>query len=667
MYNDVLIVSLFYMALKKYLFVSFFILLYTVSFCQQNKIVHYTVKDGLPSNKIKSITQDKIGYLWVATEKGVVKFDGNLFNSTSTKNTNSINYFDESIFINNDNSLSIIKQGIKNLEAKKIIKIFKFTDLVFLATEKGISVVKENYIQPLQIHIKIDFSLIYDIVFLNNVYYIASTNGLWKADSLVNTTTINKISNTGFISLETLQNKVIAATLNNGLRVFENDILINSFNTLKNISEIKKIKNDFWISSNTDGIEILSLPSFSFKQKINKYNTLQTNQINSIFKDSKDFIWIATNNGLYRYDQPAEKTHFPKIFFETLLINNKNVDSLLYKSKVLSFPYDKNNITINFKTVDLKNSKKVLYQYNFNGNISKWSKNNEIQLAGLEYGKHKLSIQSKLEDRVSKIKHLSFIIETPLYKKAWFILLGIVLILILATIIVHFYIKSIKKKSQEKILKLNQESHLVSLEQKALQLQMNPHFIFNVLNGIKALGNSNKIEEMNVSISLFSSMLRNILQNSLKEEINLKEEIDSITSYLELEKRMNSKDFKYEITLELNNIDSEEIIIPSMLLQPFIENSIKHGFNNGENFIVKIEITVLKNYIEFTIIDNGIGFKQSLKNKKITNHKSVAIQLTKERILNTSKYSNFIIEELNKDKNIIGTRVSFRLPLITDF
>ena len=195
---------------------------------------------------------------------------------------------------------------------------------------------------------------------------------------------------------------------------------------------------------------------------------------------------------------------------------------------------------------------------------------------------------------------------------------------------------------------------------------MNPHFIFNVLNGIKAFGNKGEISTMNETISQFSILLRSILQNSRLEEINLTEELKTIENYLALEQKISSKKFTYSLKTVLNNIAIEEILIPPMLVQPFIENSIKHGFQpNKESNTIEVLFEVKQRFLHCSIKDNGIGFYQSKKEK--SNNHSLAIQITKERVINLSSKHSFMIEEIKENDTVYGTKVWFKIPLKTDY
>ncbi|PQB06556.1 hypothetical protein BST83_04800 [Polaribacter filamentus] len=196
---------------------------------------------------------------------------------------------------------------------------------------------------------------------------------------------------------------------------------------------------------------------------------------------------------------------------------------------------------------------------------------------------------------------------------------------------------------------------------------MNPHFIFNVLNGIKALGNSGKTEELNTTISQFSILLRSILSNSRKDEISLKEEIESLKNYIELEQKMSSKTFEYHIITNLNNIDIEEILIPTMLMQPFIENAIKHGIQANQKGKITISFDVKHHFLNCSIVDSGIGIHQSKKEKINSNHDSLALKVSKERIQHLSMKNSFSIDEIVADSIIKGTKVWFKIPLKTDY
>ncbi|MEM7617483.1 MAG: histidine kinase, partial [Pseudomonadota bacterium] len=162
--------------------------------------------------------------------------------------------------------------------------------------------------------------------------------------------------------------------------------------------------------------------------------------------------------------------------------------------------------------------------------------------------------------------------------------------------------------------RLQLEIHLLSLEKKALRLLMNPNFIFNVLNGIKAMAPT-KPDKMNDTVNNFAALLRETLENSRKETISLDQEIKTLEHYIEVEQLMAEQPFSYEINTT-TDIDIEEILIPPMLIQPFVENAIRHGIIKGPRVgKLSIDFKTTETELQIMITDNGIGIFHSQNQK----------------------------------------------------
>lgn len=654
---------------KRFIFILIIVLALKID-AQQFNIQNININDGLPSNIVYDIKQDNIGYLWIATEKGLVKFDGDNFIQINKLKTSCLFIDDENIvYAGSENGLLIKnKSKEKFYKSKKVLKILKHNNDVLIGTIEGTYHILNENLLPFKINSTIDFSNINDIIYHNNSYLIASSSNLSKVHKNIQNNILSELFKGNFTSLEIFQDKIITAS-NSNLLIIKNDSVIQVIKTLTDISSVKKLKNEIWVTSKTDGIEVFSLPSFSFKKKINKYNSIQTNTINSVCKANNQSIFIGSNKGIYvlKNNNLEIKTKVkPNVHFENFQVNHKSIDFIL-SSKKISLSHIENNIAISFKTIHLSNPKKVKYRYQLNNTLSPWSNNAYVQYPNLNAGKYVFRVQSKVGDLISTSKSLSFTIDAPFYKEAWFIFTIIISALLIGYLSLHYYIKKINTTNKEKVVKLKLQNRLLTLEQKALQLQMNPHFIFNVLNGIKALGNSGKTKELNSVISKFSVLLRGILNNSRKEEITLQEEIQLLKNYIELEQRMSSKIFTYTINEDLNNIDAEEILIPTMLIQPFIENCIEHAFQTNIEGHIIIDLYVKHRFLYLSITDNGIGFIQSKKRKSKTNHKSLALNVSKERLHIISSKNLFKITEIIEKDIVKGTKVSFRIPLKTDY
>jgi sensor histidine kinase YesM len=234
---------------------------------------------------------------------------------------------------------------------------------------------------------------------------------------------------------------------------------------------------------------------------------------------------------------------------------------------------------------------------------------------------------------------------------------------------------TVSEQFEERIGALNEQikfkQEISDLRLKALRSQMNPHFIFNSLNSIKLYIINNEKENAVYYLNKFAKLIRKILEASMTSEISLEEELETAELYMNIEniRFSNEVNFNIEVDPELNTAN---IKVPSLVLQPFIENAIWHGLSSkdGEK---KITITIKRvndNYTRINIEDNGIGRKASkeINARKFTNQKSFGIDITRERLSDFSKsYSkdfNIAIKDiLDKNKAIVGTRVVIDVPI----
>jgi len=216
---------------------------------------------------------------------------------------------------------------------------------------------------------------------------------------------------------------------------------------------------------------------------------------------------------------------------------------------------------------------------------------------------------------------------------------------------------------------LTLQKELAEYEQKALHLQMNPHFVFNCLGSISSFIVQNGTDSAIKYLSKFSKLMRLTLEYSKESLIPIDKEIESLQNYLELEQlRFNQK---FEFSIAKSAEIEDDMAIPPLLLQPFVENAIIHGLiPKKENGQIEIHFSIQNQSLICTIIDNGIGFdtSQEVKENLVSLHKSMALDITKKRLemmeAVTSKASHVAINEL-KDEigKSIGTKVVLNLPI----
>lgn len=242
----------------------------------------------------------------------------------------------------------------------------------------------------------------------------------------------------------------------------------------------------------------------------------------------------------------------------------------------------------------------------------------------------------------------------------WWVITIIISTVLLALVIgltIYFFVQ---KKRKEKELRI--QSTITLLEQKALQAMMNPHFVFNVMNSIQYFINMNESHAANQILTGFARLMRKHLEICLNSSISLQEEILYLKLYLSLEKIRFSEKMKYVITVD-DNIDADELIIPSMLIQPFIENAIWHGIMpKEEGGTIKLDFKYLNNELEIKISDNGIGITNSKKNKP-SGHISRGLELIHERVslLNKLNKRNIHISQVQTGNS--GTEVLITIPV----
>ena len=250
---------------------------------------------------------------------------------------------------------------------------------------------------------------------------------------------------------------------------------------------------------------------------------------------------------------------------------------------------------------------------------------------------------------------------------------GLILLLLLGIFI--FRNLSLKRRTELQKQKLESEKKQAELEMQALRAQMNPHFIFNCLSSINRFILRNESKIASNYLTRFSRLMRMVLNNSQKSLISLDDELEMLELYLEMERLRFKNSFDYGITF-LNTVDSDNIFIPPLLLQPFCENAIWHGLMNlpagrqgkeGQGRL-DIELSLENNILSCVIRDNGVGREKAeeLKSKTTEKEKSMGLKITTERLalLNREKelHTFYDIEDLKDEReNPLGTKVTLKI------
>ncbi len=284
---------------------------------------------------------------------------------------------------------------------------------------------------------------------------------------------------------------------------------------------------------------------------------------------------------------------------------------------------------------------------NLEGKVYEKDKIEAVQMAVEKYQSEEKEKEIKLLSEMNQAK------DESLSQKNIALFWGGIAFLLIG-IVVYFLVRQNKLMSELKT---------VRLEQRLLRTQMNPHFIFNALATIEGLMLNDQIEEASEGITQFADLMRTILDNSREDFVSLKKELKVISSYVELQQlRFNNR---FEFKSELINIDStDEIQIPPMLIQPFVENAINHGFRKEEKtYNLKLSIEKIKEHLKIEIQDNGEGFEK--RENPTNNRKSHSIQITKERlhILTQSTGKKSKLEVIQNTNGATGVNILIEIPL----
>jgi tetratricopeptide (TPR) repeat protein len=290
------------------------------------------------------------------------------------------------------------------------------------------------------------------------------------------------------------------------------------------------------------------------------------------------------------------------------------------------------------------------------------NKNKEIQALALlnnkrELAHNQLELESKkaelvLAEKEKAVKNAE--LESQQVTKKYLIALFSFLMISVAGL---FYIVLYRRKAKFR-------EKVVLTELKALRAQMNPHFIFNALGSIHNFVLQNNNTKASDYLLKFSRLMRLILNNSLSEQVPLEKEIEALTLYMQLEAARMQNKFSFDIIID-EGIDEENILIPPLLLQPFVENAIWHGIGHkeGPGYIL-VKLKKYGDLLHCTIEDNGIGRKKAMEisSKSVTDRGSVGIKITKERlqIINQRKKANGEIAFTDLPE---GLRVEIQVPV----
>jgi ligand-binding sensor domain-containing protein len=458
------------------------------------------------------------------------------------------------------------------------------------------------------------------------------------------------------------ENQLILATGGSGLVVIQGSDTLHfgEYNGLIS-NTIKKLAhstgNSFWIASDI-GIQLVEISNGQLRelQRIDIKNVFQAIDVMCMVEFNNSLM-VSLNNGFYKI--PVQRDL--KIKQLALTVDYLSIsDSVFSFKSEIATTYDQNNLKIKLTSIDFS-PHPIKYSYRINDQPWEKTTSNSLLFPALSSGDYSFEIyaETMFKDR-SDVIHFNLHIGYPWWLNKYLI---ISFLLVIAFLIVT-YVKWIKTR-----ITTRREQKLF-LELKALQSQMNPHFTFNSLNSISRFIGENDQRSAQIYLAEFAQLMRRILDQSGVQLIRLSDEIDFLSCYIQLEQmRLNQK---FEFNLEIDeSVDSDWDTIPSMLLQPFVENAIWHGLVPAKHKgLLTIKFCKKSDELICEIIDNGIGIHESRETKTTKTHHSKGMQITEDRIkLFQEIYKKkivFTVSDNRASSNSSGTTVLIKFQKFTE-
>lgn len=481
----------------------------------------------------------------------------------------------------------------------------------------------------------------------NDKLFVGGSDGLHVLinDSLLKPNHKSELLKVSITSFMTTKKGLLVGTGGRGVYIYNNNQVIHLTHTDGlNIQRIRQKDNDLWLATQ-NGVQILSLD----------LNNLQASKITNAFYDSDgllqnntndiylqdSLLYVASDIGLARINlkNPVYKKK-PQLYFKTFQ------DTISFKNE------ERDNISISFSTLNFVNQDYLKYEYRLLPTQKDWieTKTTTLNFNNLSPKKYTLQVKVRDQHHNESIEKIQVFVK-PVWWETNIAKIGMVLGLLFLFILIDRKVRKRIRVKEE--MKVEQNSRLVQLELQSLRSQMNPHFVHNSLNAIQYYIQRNEVELSEEYLVKFSKLIRLFFEYSRRQNISIKEEVSLLKNYLQIEQLRFEEKLKFDINID-QNIDTEEQEIPSMLLQPIVENAVNHGlFHKKGNGRIYIHFkNIHPNTIQVIIEDDGIGFNRAKEIFKSSakNYQSRSSEVLRERLELLNRSKNWLIDYKLTDK-----------------
>ncbi|MBU6325648.1 MAG: histidine kinase, partial [Bacteroidetes bacterium] len=373
-------------------------------------------------------------------------------------------------------------------------------------------------------------------------------------------------------------------------------------------------------------------------------------------------LGVVRINNTQRQPEPLLSAEIEGMSHHGIMLNNAHLQSLAH---------DENELTIHFNAIALLTGPDFTYEYRLVELDTVWmaTNANQVHFSDLKPGTYTFQVRVRAGSACSKPAEIRFNIRQAWFQRSllrW-------LLFVITALFLCFLLFAYTRRAARKMQVANQENQkLAELELKVLRSRMNPHFVFNVLTAIQNFITQGREQEANYYTSQFAQLIRQTFHGSASNFVSLAEELQLLNSYLDLERMRFDNRLEYSIEVD-EQLNPEEFSVPSLLLQPFLENAINHGIRNLKNRKGMLFVRLKKqnnNRLIIEVEDNGVGINATQNKKKdsmkAAHHKSEGMKLAKDRIelMNRSYHMDMqlTVRDLSEQGGT-GTLVMIYLPV----
>ena len=490
----------------------------------------------------------------------------------------------------------------------------------------------------------------------NNDIWFSTVNGVYKAGNQQYAVQ-PQFKDITFKKFEFIGRYLVGYTANNRLVVCRNIDGAVIVDTILNQNciwdKFYKVDSSHLLISTNDVYRLFAINSSSSPARFSITgieNPMLPSDAESFCSDDRNCYFFVKGNIIKTgVNDLLQKTKPPSLFFDLITYGRQR----FVMHHELSVPYQRaHNISITFSTLSFT-GKTISYRYSVSNNDEdNWLdlSGERIDLINPKYGKYTIKIKAKTISSIYCAPiEFTLEIKPPYWATWWFITFCVCVATAVVVIIVRYRILLAFRKNQKEN---ENKIRFMKSEYKALNALMNPHFIFNTLNNVQGLVNRNDKLAANEYLRIFADLIRQNMHNVSKELISLQKEIDLVANYLALEKLRFKEMLNYSINID-EDVDTTEIMVPPLFIQPLVENSIKHGIFPKQSEHSRVEVNVFEtgDVLHIEVRDNGVGLAQA-KKKADSKHESFGLNNIKVRI-----------EQLSI---ILGKKIDFGIQEIVD-